>query len=366
METDGIEIKENDQASQGGLIAQEQSFETIEETIQEVNVLAIQHFTIIPDYVDPTDSKYPFVVKTSSSVICIDGWNLVEKAKANGKTTVTCKVEYIAEHSDEELAIRKVAIRVRPKGGIASYAETIRNTKYLEKVLLASDKDLMSFGHGGTRKGESFINNRQDNVVEVLSSRLGKSVSTINQFLNDARFLDEKTLNFFADEKVGKKFFVEAHANKRVQLDRLKSKRICAPDITIQISKDMRKWHEEYRRTGKITSILDTQETEAETENEPPELEAPEETPPRAAKQEVLYPSYGNPSGDQEDSFENIKREFEPSARRLLEAFAITDPDEFGKRITVEVRCLCRIPQRLSAIRNTGIRMDSDQEVVLQ
>ena len=104
MEKEGIEIEENYQPSQGGLIENKHSFETTEETIEKISVSQIKPFTIIPDYVDPTDSKYPFVVRTSSSTICIDGWNLVELAIADGKSTVTCKIEYIADHSDDEIA----------------------------------------------------------------------------------------------------------------------------------------------------------------------------------------------------------------------------------------------------------------------
>jgi hypothetical protein len=357
--------KEN-QPSLGGLIAHEQSFETLEEKIQEVNVLAIQHFTIIPDYVDPTDSKYPFVVKTPSSVSCIDGWNLVEQAVAEGKSGVTCKVEYIAEHSDEELAIRKVALRVKPKGGTGRYAEIVRNTNFLLDLLLDSDKDLKLFHHGGDRKGESFINNRQENVMKVLSFRLGKSVSTINQFLNHARFLNEEALNFFAAQGVGKDFFEEAQKNKRVEINRMTGERKSNAEITAQISNDVRKWYQEYLKGNKIQSIMGTRENEAKAENSDPEFETPQEMVSGVANPKVFCPWYGNTSENEEDSFEKIKHDVAASAERLQEAITLSDPDEFGKRITVEVRYLCRIPQRLSAIRNTGIRMDSDQEVVLQ
>lgn len=225
METPNtIQTKDNHQASQGGLINHQPSFllETLEEKIEEVSVCDIQHFEIVPDYVTPTDSIYPFVVKTPSSTYCIDGWNLVEMATAEGKSSVTCKTEYISEHSDEELAIRKVALRIKPRGGTGSYAETVRNTHFLEKILLASDKDLRVFHWGGDRKGEGFINNRHDSVREVLLSRLGKSVSTINQFLNHADYLDDETLNFLASQiasqRVKKGFFEEAQKNKRVEI----------------------------------------------------------------------------------------------------------------------------------------------------
>ena len=128
----------------------------------------------------------------------------------------------------------------------------------------------------------------------------------------------------------------------------------------------LRQFLEEYRQGGKIRSIMDTQETDVETENDSPELETPEETIPKVIIPEVFDPCYGSPPGDEEDSLEKVKREFKPSAQKLLEAFDLSDLDEFERRIRENFKPLCRIPQRLSAIRNTGIRMDSDQEVVLQ
>jgi hypothetical protein len=374
MKANVIKIKEEDQPSQGGLIVNELSYETVEEKIEEINVFSIKPFTIIPDYVVPTDSKYPFVVKTPSSANCIDGWNLVEKAIGDGKEVITCKVEYIAEHSDEELAIRKVAIRVKPKGGFGSYSETVRNTKCLEKILLNSGRDLKLFQHGGDRKGEGFINNRQDNVVKVLSFRLAKSETTINQYLNYARFLNQETLNFLAAQGVGKDFFEKAQTNKRVQIDRMIVEGKFDADITIQISKDMRKWHEEYRLNNKIKPILSTQGIEAEPENVTPELETeletPEETMPKVIIPEVLDSWYGSPSGDEEESFENIISDVEASAQRLLEAVtrarSTADRDQFKQHITEEVRYLSLIPFRLSVLITTGIREDSCQEEVLQ
>jgi hypothetical protein len=359
--------KEN-QDSQGGLIRHDQLFlfETIEEKIEEVNISDIQHFTIVPDYVTPADSKYPFVVKTPSSTNCIDGSHLVEEAVAQGKSTVTCKVEFISEHSDEELAIRKVALRIKPKGGTGSYAEIIRNTQCLEKILLASDKDLRVFHHGGDRKGEGFINNRQENVRKILSFRLGRSVSTINQFLNHARFLDDETLNFFASQKVGKDFFeMVQKINKRGEITRMTSEGKSHEEMTTKISDDTRKSYEEYLRTGKISPIMGTQKNELEAEDSSPEIQVNQVTIPKVINPEVFKPWYGNESGagDEEDSLEKVKREFKPSAQKLLEAFDLSDLDEFERRIRENLKHLCRIPQRLSPLRSREIRTNSYQEV---
>jgi hypothetical protein len=359
--------KEN-QDSQGGLIKDQHplGFDTLEEKIEEVNVSDIQHFTIVPDYVTPTDSRYPFVVKTPSSSNCIDGWNLLEKAKFEGRSVVTCSVEFIAEHSDEELAIRKVALRVKPKGGTGSYAETVRNTQCLEKILLASDKDLRAFHHGGDRKGESFINNRQENVRRVLSFRLGKSVSTINQFLNHARFLNEETLNFFAAKGVEKDFFEEAQKNKRVEINKMTGERKSNAEITAQISNDVLNWYQEYLQGNEIQPIMGTQEAEGEAEDNHLEIQTPQVTVPGVTNPKVFDPWCGNESEDEEDSFENIKRDVEASAQRLLEAVTFSDRDQFENRVKGEVSQLCRIPQRLSALRNTDKRVSPCKEVMLQ
>lgn len=357
--------KEN-QDSQGGLIRHDQPFlfETLEEKIEEVNVSDIQHFTIVPDYVTPADSRYPFVVKTPSSTNCIDGWNLVERAVAEGNSVVICNVEYIAEHSDEELGIRKVALRIKPKGGTGSYAETVRNTQCLEKILLASDKDLRVFHHGGDRKGESFINNRHENVRRVLSSRLGKSMTTINQYLNHAFSLNDETLNFLAAQQVGKDFFEEAQKNKRIEIIRMKSERKSDADITTQISNEVGKWYQGYLQNNKIQPIITAQETEAKAENNHPEIQTSEEPESRVTNTKVFDPWYGNASGDEEDSFEKIKDDIQTSAQRLLEAVTLSDPDEFGERVKEEIRQLFRISRRLSALGNTGTQAVSREEVL--
>jgi len=119
------------QASHGRLDTTESEehcpHETLDERFEELDVEAIQPFGLIPNYVIPSDLKYPVVAKTPLNYFCLDGWNLIEGAKANGKITLKCFIEEIEEHSNEELAIRKVSLREKPRGGISSYAETIRN-----------------------------------------------------------------------------------------------------------------------------------------------------------------------------------------------------------------------------------------------
>lgn len=356
MKKDKIEPgidKEDFQDSQRGLINHDtpSPLETVDERLEDLDIEMIQHFTGILDYKTPTDSKHPILVKTPLALFCLDGWNLIEEAKANGKSIITCAVEYLGDHSEEELAIRKVALRVRPRGGIGSYSEIIRNTKRLEEILLASNKDLKVFTHGGTRKGEAFINNKQENVRKIIASRLGKSVSTVNQYLNHGLYLNEDTMNFLADKGVSKDFFEEAQKSKRVEVIRMMSERLSDTEITNRISGEILEWHKEYQNDGKIRPVWNGEnpDTEEESENH---VEAPQEAMVREVKQEIFNPWCGSTEIIEEDSFEKVKQDTEDLAKKLLEAASLADPNRFYEHIMEEASLFYRISKRAAQFRN--------------
>ena len=122
-EENGDAAKDTGQAGSDTPQAQEaeKNFETQRESIEDLDLREIQPFQAIPDYVEPTSSLYPIVVKTPTAITCIEGWSLVEQAKEAGKSSLTCHIHHVADASQEELAIRKVASRTKPQGGIAGY-----------------------------------------------------------------------------------------------------------------------------------------------------------------------------------------------------------------------------------------------------
>jgi len=347
--------EEPDQPSQGGLIGQHQhsDFETIDEKFEDLEIDTIRHFTSIPDYKTPTDSKYPIVAKTPRGFFCLDGWDLIESAKASGKVSMTCAVEYLADHSDEELAIRKTALRVKPKGGIASYGEKVRNVKRTEGLLLASNNDLRTFRHGGTRKGEEFTNNKQEDVARVLAYRLGRSVSTINQYLSHGRYLSDETLNLLATKEANKDFFEKANTNKTATLTRLKSDRKSDAAITDQISTKMMEWLQEYEQDKKIervwkeTEPSPSEESSGDNTEDPAPLEITEED---EEKEEVFQPWQGNPEEPENDSFEQIKRETGELANRLSQAATLDDLNLFCDRIIKEVPRFYQISRKAATL----------------
>jgi len=204
----------------------EKTFETIARFLEELPIESIEHFGDFPDFATPTDAEHPIIIRTPAGIFCIDGWDLIEAANAEGKINILCEVDALSEHSFEELCLRKGAIRSATRGGKSTYAEMVRNTQILKAVLEASDEDLRVFGHGGPRYGAGFVNNREEDLRHVLAMRLGRDRDTLNAYLNHAEYLDEATLDAFIKEGASKKFFEMVQAQKRRELKVLKEKKI--------------------------------------------------------------------------------------------------------------------------------------------
>ena len=343
--------EETDQPSQGGLIDQHQHshLETIAETYEDLEIEVIRHFTLIPDFKTATDSKYPIVAKTPHGYFCLDGWNLIEDAKAKGKRVITCAVESLAVHINEELSLRKGALRFKPRGGVSSYAEKVRIVESLKQMLLASTNDLRIFNHGGTRRGVEFTNNKQEDVIRVLARRLGKSVSTINQYLSHGRHLSEETLNLLATREVGKDFFEKANLNKTAKITRMRSDRLSDAEVTDQISTCMLKWLQDYEQHKTIEPVWKNAETSPSEESREDNTQEP--APVQAKEEKIFNPWRGNREEPENDSFEHLKRDVRDLAKGLSEAVTLDDPNLFYDRIMEETPRFYHISLRVAALR---------------
>lgn len=259
-----------DQESSGELNKDDEDYISAAEGIIEIPTESIQRFDLIPDYKGSPRSPYPVVLKTPSRCICLDGWSMVEQAKAQGIKSIQCFTYYSEECSDEEVAIRKAAVRIMPHAGAGSYVEIIRNVKMLHAMLLNKD-NVFELSHGGTRKGEGFFNNKDDNVRQILALRLGKSVSTIGKYLNHSEFLSDTALSTLLNIseqsrlKPDKEFFEGVQSNKRRLKEMLTSQAADKERLTEEVSRYVLGTYQQYRATGKIVSI--NKEIEAD-ENE--------------------------------------------------------------------------------------------------
>jgi hypothetical protein len=282
-------------------------YATCQEEIAELKINSIQSCPIIPDYREPTSSSLPLIVQTPVASFCIDGWHFIEEAKDNGRSTIHCHIFRIEQHSDTELAIRKVAIRVMPTGGTCSYAELVRNANILFNMLLASSENPVVFSHGGARRGPAYAANREDNIRFLLAERLGKSITTINKYLNHGEYLSEEKWNEILESGEGKKFFEEAQRNKRILIKNMKSDEKSEDEITAQISKQMISWLNEYQSTGEIKTDFGV-----EHEPESPDDESLATNKTTTEKQAHLNPWQGNGEKDLEGepTFEGVRDEY--------------------------------------------------------
>jgi hypothetical protein len=122
-------------------------------------------------------------------------------------------------------------------------------------------KKVVQFAHGGDRKGEGFVNNKDESIRALLAARLGKSVPTISKYLNHVENMNDEAMKILitAGEqgriKPNKEFFELSQSNRRKHLVVLKSRRLEENQITDEVSKLVLNMFLEYKSTGAIKNI---------------------------------------------------------------------------------------------------------------
>jgi hypothetical protein len=253
------------QDSQGGLKhSQNSPSASGPPVIAELDVEKIHPFQQIPDYTSPTISPVPIVVISPASCTCIDGWDLIQSAKSVGSSTIASYSFYIPDHSETEIAIRKVAVRTIPQGGTCSYAELVRNAGILFKMLMSSTDNPVAFSHGGSRRGAGYTEGKENNIRMLLANRLGKSVTTINKYLNHGEYLNAEVIDALIKAEVEKGFFEAAQPYKRKIITDLKSSQKSDAEISAAVSDAMLSLLSEYR-TNKNAALTYNQTSQNES-----------------------------------------------------------------------------------------------------
>ena len=224
-----------------------ETFQTVGLSIQEVPIRQLIFYDGLPDYRKPTLAEHPFVVRTPLGDHCIGGRDLAETALEDGQETISCVVEVLARHSDAEISIRKAELRMATRGGIALYPEKIRNTRGCEEQLRASHSDLRSFGRGGRRFGEGFVNDSEKDIVHILSLRFMRDRDTITTYLLHGKHLSDEALQTLIDGEAPKKFFEKHQTKKQKLIDELVEQRATEFEKTEWVSAKMLEYFEEWR-----------------------------------------------------------------------------------------------------------------------
>lgn len=240
---------------------QNNSYVTLREAFEDLDIDDIIPFTDIPDYQERTTSPHPIVVRSPNTCHAIDGFDLVAEAKARNETTVTCHVYYIPQFSAIEVAIRKAGIREVSTNGPASYAELARNARHVYSMIHESTENLVVYSHGGTRRGVTFVNNREDNIRILLAERLGKSPSTVSKYVTYTEYLSDEAMETLAQSRTSKSFFQTAASNKNITVKLLRGDNKSDEEVTQIVSEKVLAWLQEYKETekegkGKIAPVI--------------------------------------------------------------------------------------------------------------
>ena len=225
----------------------------------------IEHYKGIEDYIKLTTSPCPSVVRTPNHCHCIDGYNLVEKARQEGSKTILCHVFNEADEvSESDLALRKTGTRLISEQGKPYYAEKIRNCKKVLALLEQTTENPVMNSHGGVRKGDGYIpNNKEDDLRALMAERLGQAIKTTAKYICYGEYLDDEILETLVQSKVTRDFFDQSAPNKTRLVKNLRSDEKNDLEITAEVSKKMADWLEEYRENKeKITPLFSEKKTE--------------------------------------------------------------------------------------------------------
>ena len=235
-QTEATNDKKGEQASPGRLIKDDKSlkYSMLGWIKAKLKVKDIQHFDLIPDYHLPTSAEKPIVVISPKGFFCIEGWEFVCLANEKKVVSIYCEVEKMMEHSDEELCLRKAAIRVKTRGGDASYIESCRNSFITLELLKTTREELIFFNHGGIRHKGSMTGDKINDAKYILSTRLGKQGDTITAHLRHIEGLSGEAIQFFIEHQAEKRFFEKVQSKKRNKMRELEGEKK-SPDEILEL-----------------------------------------------------------------------------------------------------------------------------------
>jgi hypothetical protein len=127
----------------------------------------------------------------------------------------------------------------------------VRNAGIIFKMMMDSTDNPIVISHGGARKGANYTDNSEDNIRIVLAKRLGKSVTTINKYLNHSEFLKSEAMQALVSAEIGKEFFEAVQPYKRKIIASLKSAQKSENEKFAAVSETMLSLLPEYQANGK-------------------------------------------------------------------------------------------------------------------
>lgn len=348
-------------------------YKTLNEHRVLINIEKIQNWSGIPDYRLESHADCPVLVKDSMGVFCIDGFSLVEETRNAGQTEICCKVYEVAEHSELELDLRKREIRKKTEGGVALYAEDLRNISLLAKRVVTEQNNpkLKAFYHGGCRRGEIFKKETDFvSLSRLIAAREGASESNIRKQTGYTRYISgdtfEKLINAHceaienrkATEKDNSKeksetiflpvraFFEKISTEKSALVKPMEGAQTSEKQITKMVSKQVLVWWEEYRKSGTVTPLKKKKEMPDPPQKKDEEIKGD-------GDDEKGNEGNTNPQQKQEPpaTFSDFKLTFLKSAQTIITLFEAEKPSRgLAEKVKEEIKKLNELYQTLNAM----------------
>jgi hypothetical protein len=251
-----------------------------------------------------------------------------------------------------------------PQGGTCSYAELVRNARILFYMLMASAENPIVFSHGGARRGAGYTENKENNVGTLLANRLGKSVTTINKYLNHSEFLNAEVIEALINAGADKEFFEAAQPYKRKVISNLKSAQKSEAEISAAVSETMLSLLREYqanKKAGLTYNQTDQNESlSSEIQNQPNLASRPVSKP-----KEFSHWSGNDSAAEENQTTENdVYQEIKTVGSELINI--IENKDFTGHQITeivsAQIVRLAKLIQQLKSLDNLNTEKTEDNK----
>lgn len=361
------QLSEREQDSPGVLPRESEpsKFRNIGWTTEEVAIDQINRLDLLPDYIQPMEADRPSVARTPRGYYCLDGWDLIELAQSSAAASVLVDVDNMAEHSDVELCIRKMALRLKTRGD-AAYMEIARNSRDVYQMLLSTDeRDLIVFSHGGRRDHEALSGNREDDAVEILARRIRKDRDTVLKHMLHCKYLSADAILYFVEKRAGKKFFETIQVKRRILEKELTGSRKSCLEITAEISSFMLAEFEKHiapKTVGNrqpVVSVIQPP-VASTTESNPPDDDDLDDNRDLECNQEDVEdtpnPTNINDPDKQPATVEEIKNRALDLVNRIANDLSkdIT-LDEFESRLRQEILTMTNLLAAINSLKNPKV-----------
>ena len=240
------------------------------------------------------------------------------------------------------------------RGALAHIQSWSRNAGIIFKMMMASTDNPIVFSHGGSRRGPSYTLNKENNIRILLAKRLGKSVSTINKYLNHSEFLKSEAMQALVSAEIGKEFFEAIQPYKRKVIASLKSAQKSENEKFAAVSETIVSLLPEYQANRK-TAITYDRTGQNESSSTEKQILKDEGSEPVSKPKEFMHWN-GNLSAAEESppTEDDVRREIKAVGSELMKIIENKDlsAHQMAEIVSSQIVRLAKLIQQLKQLDN--------------